>query len=233
MNALNESELQKLKASVKPLIENIRRSKGMTIKEIASAIGYKEKLASFYKWAAYEGYVPNNYEIKVVVERLEKLLERFDSDTLTLKEDDIKITEQVTIYFDANKKTEIYTGEDRATGVILNIKGYQAIIAYQNNTSLNRNADGLIYLHDAGVTPYIKYGSLIAIRKINKEDWRPGYYYLVIDTSDQMFARKLFAGENKEEVRLVSENVNNYPDFTLSLNKIVALFRIEKVTADP
>lgn len=229
MNALNKSELRVLQAKVKPLIEELRRSKKLTIKEIASAIGYERKIASVYKWATYGNYVPNSYEIQDVVEKMERLLERFDPDA----ENDIKTTEQVSIYFDTNKKTETYTGEDRATGVILNVNGYQAILAYQNNTSLNRNADGLIYLHDTGVTPFIKYGSLIAIRKINKEDWRPGYYYLVIDTSDQMFARKLFAGENKEEVRLVSEDAHNYPDFTLTLNKIVALFRIEKVTVDP
>jgi hypothetical protein len=139
----------------------------------------------------------------------------------------------VSIFFDTDKKNETYSGEERAIGVIVNINGHQAIIAYINSTSLNRNADGLIYLHDAAVEPTLKYGSIIAIRKIKKDDWRPGYFYLIIDTSEQLFVRKIINGNSDDEVILISENEIRYVNFSLPLSKIIAMFRVEKMTVDP
>ena len=239
MTGLTESKLEKLRARVKPLVDEIRRVKKMKIIEIAHALGYKDKLASFYKWARYEDHFPNDFEVQDVVEKLEKLLESTPVEAFATEEDKLfinyckKITVLVSIFIDEEKRIEIYSGEERATGVILHVKGHQAIIAYLNNTSLNRNADGLIYLQDAATEPTLKYGSLIAIRKINKEDWRPGYFYLIIDTSEQLFVRKIIEGKNDDEVILISENEKRYPNFRLSLNKIVAMFRVEKMTVDP
>jgi hypothetical protein len=239
MTELTESKLEELRAKVKPLIDEIRRKKRMKINEIAYALGYEVKLASFYKWARTENHFPNDFEILDLVEKLEKLLKSSDKETVSTEEVKLflnyskKITVLVSIFLNADKKNEIYSGEERATGVILNANGYQAIIAYYNNTSLNRNADGLIYLHDAAAEPTLKYGSIIAIRKIKKEDWRPGYFYLIIDTSEQLFVRKIMEGNSDDEVILISENEKRYPNFRLPLSKIVAMFRVEKMTVDP
>lgn len=237
MKEAEKLELKKLKLKIQPLIERLKKEKGMTAQEIAYILGKSKHVVD--KYAQGKNF-PVNKEVKNVVKLLENRLGPIDQmpsepapppEKRLTNEENInygKTVSLVSIFFDQDVKPEIYKGDQRIIGTITKVNEKPALIAYQNDSALFKNADGLIYIKDRGLEPRIKYDSLITLRKINKQAWRPGYDYLVIDTSEQVFIRKLFKGKNDEEVRLVSEDQSNYPDFTLELSQIAALLRVEK-----
>lgn len=234
-------ELQILRDKVKPLIIRIRQEKKLRFNAIAMLIDVDRFL--FYKWK--DGtHFPNDYEIKEIVEKLEKLLEKPAADlkkayAILINAPNIKESKTgyetkkyVSIFFDLNEKIKVYTGKVEPGNITL-INGKPSIIAYKNDSVHNKNADGLIYVYDFGLEPALKYGSLVAIRRIDKKDWLPGTYYLIIYASNQVILRKLYKGENDETVTLVAENKTRFPDHTISLKKIEAIFKVEQVSFAP
>jgi hypothetical protein len=140
----------------------------------------------------------------------------------------------VIIYFDPKKKTEPYTGESGMIGAIVEQNGNEGIIAYENDSVQFGEADGLIYLDDASLDPNIKSGWVIAIKIIDKTEWDQGYFYYIIGITGNRYLRKLFEekGEDKK-VKLVSYDENRFPAISLPLNKIKAIFKVEKIIFKP
>lgn len=233
---LEESELQELKLKVRPLIHSIQIGKKMKVSDIAQAIGVSVWL--LYKWNTGKS-VPNAYVVKDIVEKLEKLLEKpaveLQNEYSSLERSSLvvgEVSSQVIIFLHLNEKTETYTGEHRTIGTITEVNGKKGIIAYKNDSIQFNDADGLIYTHDAGLEPNIKYGSTIAIRKINKKDYIPGYPYYIITASYQMLLRKMLP-EKKGMVKLVSEDESRIPDAPIKLSQILAIFIVQAVLFKP
>jgi transcriptional regulator with XRE-family HTH domain len=226
---LDKLEYEELKPKVKELIDRIRKEKNLNITEIAAAIQIDKE--SFYKWASGKNF-PKKKDIKSVLENLEDVLKQYPlPESLSVVEDKFPGYEKkkrlVSIFFGPDEKTALYTGEQRV-GTIAEVNGKPAIIAYQNDSVLYDAADGLIPMHDAGMEPDIKRGSSVAIRKIDIMDCLPGYTYCIIDKSNQIVLRKLLKKED-EMFKLVSENENNFPDITIELSRISAIFRASAV----
>jgi hypothetical protein len=257
------SEQEDIKFKVKPLILRIYKEKSLDFLRISKEIRFS--YASLIKWKNGKSF-PRDNKVQIVVERLEKLWEdlEFQKSVTVLQPkvekrgEDLEFEKTgtvisskqmrdlasgnkemksrlVIIYFDPAMKTESYTGEK--IGAIVKVNGKEGIIAYENDSIQYGDADGLIYLDDASLDPYAKSGSVIAIKKINKTEWDPGYYYYIIAPTGKRYLRKLFEekGEDKEDqkVRLVSNDENRFPAIILPLNKIKAIFQVERITFKP
>jgi len=240
---LEESKKEDPRLKVKDLILSINK-KGLTFNRIAKII--KFSYDSVMKWK--KGVFPRENKLKIVVERLEKLLEDLESGEFVnelsvesiakdLKQGIPKMNSSpVIIYFDLGEKTEPSAEGSGNIGAIVKQNGKEGIIAYKNDSNQFGDADGLIYLDDPSQDPYIKTGWIIAIKKIDKMEWDPGYYYYIIGIGNR-YLRRVFEeqGEYKEDkkVKLVSQDENRFPAITLSLNKIKAIFKVEKIIFKP
>ena len=234
MSELSESELEELQRRVKPLIQYLINEKRLTITKVAILLGISYSLC--HKLEAGTIFPPIKKTINIV-EKLEKASKKSiaelneeitELEKLTKAEDpkkDYETKKYVSIFFNFNEKTITYKGR-KTVGEYIGIKGKPAIIAYSSDCE---EADGEIIAQDESMSPSIKRGSLIIIKKIDKiiTDFRPGFTYCIIDNRYQMHLRKLFI-ENDTTVRLEAYNETGLQNFTLNLNQIFVIFRIIK-----
>jgi hypothetical protein len=241
MNGLPEGlELEEFKLKVPILIHRINQEKELDFNEIAKIIGEGgKKISKFYKWKDSVSS-PKANKIRGVVEKLEKLLEKSISELQkeypflkrfsTVDELEKKYAKKksslVIIYLDFNSKTEIYKGEPILIGGIVEQKGKKGILAYKNDSTQFGDADGLIYMLDPGMESLIKYGSRIALKKINIMDCQPGYFYYIIDRSGEPYFRKLITIEGGKFI-FISDNESR---IELESSQIVAIFRAKMIT---
>lgn len=258
---LEESEQKDPKLKVKPLILRLNEEYSVNFNRIAEIAGVE--YYNIIDWKDGRSSPRNNAEN--IVLKLEKELEylEFSKSVTVISPIELESLESgnseiilsrkevaslaydnkvmksrlVIIYLDLKKKTEPYTGESRKIGAIGEQNGNDGIIAYANDSVQYGDADGLIYLDDASLDPYIKAGWVIAIKKIDKTEWDQGYYYYIIGTTGNRYMRRLFEekGENIEDkkVKLISYDENRFPAITLPLNKINAIFKVEKIIFKP
>jgi predicted transcriptional regulator len=234
MSGFDKSELEELQSRVRPLIQFLIDEKGLTISKVAILLGISYSLC--HKLEAGTHF-PARKKTKKIVEKLENASKKSiaelkeeiaELEKLTKAEDlknNYETKKYVSIFLDFKEKTITYKGR-KTVGEYIGIKGKPAIIAYASNSE---EADGEIVAQDESMSPSIKRGSLIVIKKIDKiiNDFRPGFAYCIIDNRYQVHLRKLFV-ENDTTVRLEAQKETGLPNFTLTLDQIFAIFRIVK-----
>jgi hypothetical protein len=257
---LEVSDQEDPKLKVKRLILRLNKEFGLTFNRIAKIAGVSYH--SIIDWKQGKSRPRKNVEniVQRLERKLEDLefsksvtvfsptkLENLESGKsvtiLTRKEvpnlaqDNRVRSPLVIIYFDPKKKTEPYTGDSGIVGAIAEQNGSVGIIAYENDSVQFGEADGLIYLDDASLDPIIKSGWVIAITNIDKTEWDQGYFYYIIGITGNRYLRRLFEekGEDKEDkkVKLISYDENRFPAILLPLNKIKAIFKVEKIIFKP
>ena len=235
---LDKQDLEKLKSEVRPLIHRLKKEKGMKIKEIAVALDMNKSKDAVNKWSQ-GGSFPKNKDVAIVVIKLKKLLITPDH-LRTLKgpkteedNDSYGMPPEsfwVWIPFDLELPVVDYNGIKRPISIV-QLEEKKGIVTFRSTSEYD--AEGEIYIDHIGMATDIEPGTKIAIRRINKMDWQPDRYYLIIDASRQPGIWELLAGDDEKTVRCVSTNPLEGIHRVLLLERIEAIFAIVDGTCIP
>jgi len=237
MNELNttKSAIKKIREKTNELIHN----KNVRISELAYYLQLEERQhSSFYKFLR-GGPFPK-FLHSITGKMLEKLNNLVENPNLLMSkqlwEEESSgysiapISRWVWIPFDLKLPVADYNGIKPPLSVIpMGTK--KGIVAFRNTSKYD--ADGELYIDHIGMATGIEPGTKIAIKRIDKTDWRPDRYYLIIDASGQISIWELRPGDNKTTVRYVSTSSPEGPHMELPLERIVALFSLVDGTCIP
>lgn len=129
----------------------------------------------------------------------------------------------VWIPFDTKLSVTDFNGSKQPIS-FTEIQGQMGIVAYRSTS--RSHADGDVFVHQVGMTADLEPGMRIAIKRIDKLEWRTDRYYLIVEASEQMHIRALLPGDDENTVKYASTTVPGSPYTILPLNKIVVLFSI-------
>jgi hypothetical protein len=238
MNELNNSTKSAIK-KIREITDELIHSKNVKISELAYYLQLDERRhSSFYKFLRGGHFPKFLYPIiGKILEKLNKLVE--NPDLLMPKQiweeensgyDAKQISRWVWIPFDLKLPIADYDGNKPPLSVIT-MGTKKGIIAFRNTSKYD--ADGELYIDHIGMATGIEPGTKIAIKRIDKTDWRPDRYYLIIDASGQISIWELRPGEDKKTVRYVSTSSPEGPHMELPLERIVAIFSLVDGTCIP
>jgi hypothetical protein len=234
MNELTDSFEERSKGKITKILKELIEVKKVKKNKIASYLGLeKQQYSSFYKYIS-GGPFPKYFQ-KPTAKILDKLVKLLDNPYLLQRLKEPWMEEEyrgygtpprsslVWIPFDLKLPIADYNGINPPLSIIQmeNLKG---IIANRNASKYD--ADGEIYIDHIGMMTYIEPGTRIAIKRINKMDWRPDRYYVIVDASGQISIWELLPGDNEKTVRYVSTSAPEGPHMILPLERIVAIFSI-------
>lgn len=179
---------------------------------MASYLGLEKKQYwSFYKFI--QGHPFPRY-LQPVKEQIIKSILKLLADPVLLqkvKEESIQkkkvgneklpISPWVLIPFDMKFPVVEYNGP-RPVPSIIQSGTKKGMVTFRNTSGYL--ADGEIYIDHIGMTTEIEPGTILVIKRIDKQDWKTDRYYVIIDASDQMGIWELLADDDDKKVRLVS-----------------------------
>lgn len=240
MSELINSEAEQIK-KIREIIKKLIHDKRLKRNQLANYLNLERKqYSSFYKFIAGDPF-PKFMEAITgkILESLEKLFE--NSDLLqNLKEPRAQeensgygippISVLVWIPFDQKLPVVDYNGINPPLSIIQIIKK-KGIIAFRNTSKYE--ADGEIYIDHIGMATEIEPGTKLAIKRIDKRDWKTDRYYVIIDASDQINIWELLPGDDKKTVRYISTKAPEGPHMELPFDRIVAIFTIVDGTCIP
>jgi len=234
MSGLEESTLEKKQKQVSQLLNDITSYSDISILDIVLYLGYKEEQHSSFNKCAQGIRFPKflNSKISAVLEKLEQgaknpdLIREFIESMTKEENKSYKKPPKsylVWIPFDLNLPVADYNGINPPLSFI-QMGEQKGIVTFRNTSKYN--ADGEIYIDHIGMATDIEPGTRIALRRINKMDWQPDRYYLIVDASGQPSIWELLAGDDEKTVRCVSTNPLESRHKVLQLDRIEAIFSI-------
>lgn len=213
-------------------LKELRDRKNIKMPAIAKETGIPKE--NLYKWE--KGTRPSDIN---EYNKLKDYLDKLDSqpDNLLAEPQPVyrKSLNQPTksllvSIFLTDDNSELYTDEKAVPGSVITINGKPALIAYNNDSPLIGEVDGLISVPDESMEPRYKSGSWIAIKKLKfTRIINAGYYYYIIDKNNEALLRKVRPGGENNSITLLSENEAVYPEITRSMDEILAIFSVKAV----
>jgi hypothetical protein len=183
------------------------------------------------KWKGGKNFPPNT-EVAIVVEKLKHLLSTPDH-LLALKgprtedEDDSygKPPESFLVWipFDLEMRFADYNGIKRPIALV-QIGEKKGIVTYRSTSKYD--AEGEIIVGQTGMATNIESSTKIAIKRINKTDWKTDRYYVIIDASEEISICELLPGDDESTIRLVSTKTPEGPHKIFPFERILAIFSI-------
>jgi hypothetical protein len=128
----------------------------------------------------------------------------------------------VCLPLDSKKSRRPYTmGEDPGS-VVEMTKGKWGLVVFRD-----RSAEGWLKIEDVINVTDIPAGTKLFLRRINKKDWQPDCYHLIIDASHQVSVRELLLGKKEGIVEYIPINSPEGRRKELPLSEIKAILTIE------
>jgi hypothetical protein len=229
-------EVNKIKEIAIHLIDN----EILKISQIANYLKIgKQQQSSFYKFIKGGFSCPKSIaaQAKQILVTMTQLL---DDPDLAIRKESVKrevskdeiLPSIHTVFIPFNLKMPVVSCYNPNTPVPFIQTGNPKGIVLYNNSS-RYDADGDIYMAQIGMATDIDPGTRFSIKRINKHEWHPDRYYVVIESSYQIGIHELIPGDDEKTVRLVSPNSPEGPHRILHLEKILALFKIVNANCIP
>lgn len=128
----------------------------------------------------------------------------------------------VCLPLDSQKSKRPYTmGEDPGS-VVEMTKGKWGLVVFRD-----KSAEGWLKIEDVINVTDIPAGTKLFLRRINKKNWQPDCYHLIIDASYQVSVRELLLGEKEGIVEYIPINSPEGRRMELPLSEIKAILTIE------
>jgi transcriptional regulator with XRE-family HTH domain len=228
---LDKKTIDNLKLEIRPLLLRLKKERGMTIEAIAMALNMNKSKGAVAKWRQGKHFPPNS-EVATVVAKLKHLLTAPDH-LLTLKgprtEDEDNSYGNppesflVWIPLDLDLPFVDYNGIKRPIALI-QMGEKKGVVTYRSTSKFD--AEGEIFAGQTGMASDIEPSTRIAIKRINKTDWKTDRYYVIIDASEEISICELLPGDNESTVRLVSTKTPDGPHRIFPFERILAIFSI-------
>jgi hypothetical protein len=225
---MNESESIK---RIRVILEELINEKRLQKNKIAGYLGLeKRQYWAFYKFLNGDSF-PRYLEpfTGTLLEKLRNLLE--SPELIQTKQPDAQEDSKgyemtatsflVWIPLDLNMPVVDYNGTKPPLS-LTQMADKMGIVTFRSTSKYD--ADGELYIDHIGMATDIEPGTRIAIRRIDKIDWQPDRYYVIIDASGQISVRELLPGDDEKTVRYVSTGFPEGPHRILQLERIEAIF---------
>jgi hypothetical protein len=228
---MNAEDAQIIK--IRELIVELLHDKELRKNALAIYLGLEKKQYwSFYKFIQghpFPRYLHpvKEHIIKSILKLLDDpfLLQKVKEESIQKKKagnEKLPISPWVLIPFDMKFPVVEYNGP-RPVPSIIQSGPQKGMVTFRNTSGYV--ADGEIYIDHIGMTTEIESGTKLAIKRIDKQDWKTDRYYVIIDGSDQIGIWELLADDDDKKVRLVSTSFSESHKIIL-LERIAAIFSI-------
>jgi hypothetical protein len=234
MNELNAPSEERLKKRIRKIVQELIEVKQLKMNKIADYLGLEKKqYSSFYKYLKGDNFP--KYLEKATGKILEKLEIISENPDLIHAPKEFLIREEnkdyekspasilVWIPFDHRLPVVDYNGT-KPTISLIKFGEKKGIVAYRNTSKYE--ADGEIFVGQTGMAADIEPSTRIAIKRINKTDWKTDRYYVIIDASEEISICELLPGDDEKTVRFVSTKTPEGPHKAFPFERIVAMFSI-------
>jgi hypothetical protein len=233
MSKLNSQPDERFIEKIRGTLNELIKVKKLKQSKIAYYLGLeKQQHSAFYKYIK-GGPLPKYLEPAMgkILEQLNKLM----ADPGLLKtnptgtQDDVKgydMSKPFLVWIPFDQKLPI-TDDYNITMPPLSIiqMGKQkGIVAYRNTSKYN--AEGEIFVGQTGMATDIEPATRIAIKRINKTDWKADRYYVIVDASEEISICELLPGDDEKTIRFVSTKSPEGPHKVFPFERILAIFKI-------
>lgn len=202
-------------------LREFRERSNIKMPAIAASTGIAKE--TLYKWE--RGTRPSDInEYLKLKAYLDKMEDKVEEDVLGFE---ARKPATLRLPLNTNRLPVPQADGKAVAGTIVFSNNEPELIVYRVNAPFLGLAEGVIPVFDESMAPLFRNGCGVAIVRLKfMQQLHWGYHYYIIDKNWHGIVRRIYPGEEGNDIKLVSDNPDQYPPFQRSWDQITAVFRI-------